>query len=101
MSRDIVRIILTLGALNNFDIHKVDVQNTYLNANPKEHVYLYAGTEFGKDEGKLVILVRALYELNGSGSAWAAEIRQFMRNLGFTSSIADGDVWMCEDVNNS
>ena len=99
VSRDGVIIVLTLAALNNVYLQTADVQNAYLNANPKERVYFYAGTEFGKDEGKLVIVFRALYGLKGAGNAWAAAIRQCMRNLGFTPCIADGDVWMLEAAN--
>ena len=54
-----VRIIITLAALKSLDPQTADVHNAYLNAKPKECVYFYARTEFGKDGGKLVILVRA------------------------------------------
>ena len=101
VSRDSVRIALTLVALNCLDLNTADVQNTYLNAKPKGRVYFYAGTEFGKDEGKLVIVVRALYGLKGDVSAWAVAIHQCMRNLGFTPCVADGDVWMQEAVDTS
>ena len=52
VSRDSVRIMLTLVVLKNLDIHTADVQNAYLNAKPKERVYFYSRTEFGKDEGE-------------------------------------------------
>ena len=101
VSRDGVRIMLTLAALYNLDLQTANVQNTYLNAKPKERAYFYAGTEFGKDEGKLVIVVRAFYGLKRDVSAWAAAIHQCMRNLGFTPCVADGDVWMKEAVDTS
>ena len=87
-----VRIIITLAALKSLDPQTADVHNAYLNAKPKECVYFYARTEFGKDGGKLVILVRAQYGLKGSGIAWTAEICQCMCKLGFTPCIADDDV---------
>ena len=92
VSCDRVIIMLTLVALNKLDLQTANVQNAYLNANSKERIYFYAGTEFGKDEGKLFMVVRALYGLKGAESAWAAAIFQCMRNLGFTTCIADGDV---------
>ena len=70
VSCDSVRIAITLAALNILDIQTSNVQNAYLKAKPKERVCFYAGTEFGKDEGKLVIVVRALYGIKGAGSAW-------------------------------
>ena len=101
VSRDSVRIVLTLAALDNLDVLCADVQNAYLNAKPRERVYFYTGDEFGKDKGKLVIVVRALYGLKGAGSAWAAAIRQVMRDLGFTPCLADADVWMRAAVDTS
>ena len=101
MSRDSVRITLTLAALNSLDLQTADVHNAYLSAKPKERVYFYAVSEFGKDEGKLGIVVRALYGITGAGNAWSAEIHQCMRNLGFTPCVADGDVWVREAVDNS
>ena len=96
-----VRIMLTLAALNNLDLQTTNVKNAYLNAKPKERVYFYSKTEFVKDEGKLVIVVRYLYGLKGAVSACAAEICQCMHNLGFTPCNPDGYVWMRESVNTS
>ena len=101
VSRDSVRIVLKLATLNNLDILCADVQNAYSNAKPKERVYFYAGDEFGIDKSKLVIVVRALYGPKGAGSAWAAAIRQEMRDLGFTPCLADTDVWMRTAVDTS
>ena len=43
VSRDSVRTALMLEAMNGCDILCADVQNNYLNANPKEKVYFEAG----------------------------------------------------------
>ena len=51
ISKDSVRIILTIAALNDLDILAADVQNVYLNALTKEKVYLMAGLEFGPSVG--------------------------------------------------
>ena len=47
-----------------------DIGNAYLNASTEEKVYAIAGPEFGEDEGKLAIIVFALYGLKGSRAAW-------------------------------
>ena len=41
--------MLTLAALINMDLQTSDVQNANLNANPKERVYFYSGTDFGNN----------------------------------------------------
>ena len=82
MSRERVIIVIILDSLNGLDFQCADVQNTYPNATPKEHVYFYAGEEFGKDWGKKVVLVRELYVLKGAGSKWKAAISKLRRDLG-------------------
>jgi len=46
-----------------------DVGNECLNAMTKERCYAIAGKEFAKDEGKTVMIARALHGLNSSGAA--------------------------------
>ena len=45
-------------------------------------------------KGKVVVVVRALYGLRGSGYAWASEIRKLIRDLGFTPYRVDRYIWM-------
>ena len=56
-------------------------------------VYTIAGPEFGEDEGKIALIVRALYGLKGSGAAWHAHFAQHLTNLGFIPCKSDPDVW--------
>jgi hypothetical protein len=50
-SRDSVRILFTIAALNDLEVIGADVQNTYINAPTKEKVYATAGPEFGSNQG--------------------------------------------------
>ena len=93
VSRDSVQIAFLIAALNDLDILGADVGNAYLNAETKEKVYTTAGKEFGKFEGRLVIIVRALYGLKSSGAAWRAHLAQTLYDLEFKSTLADPDVW--------
>ncbi len=94
VSRDSVRIMFLIAALNELDIWMSDVGNAYLNAQPREKIYTYAGPEFGpQDEGKMVIIVRALYGLKSSGAAWRAHFAKSLEDLGFFPCYADMDVW--------
>lgn len=71
-----------------------DIQNAYLNAPPREKVWFCAGDEWGEHAGKPVMIVCALYGLKSSGAAWRAFLASALKNvLGFTSSLADPDVW--------
>lgn len=94
VSRDSVRIAFTVAALNDLDVLMADVQNAYLNAKTTERVYTIAGPEFGKNEGRPVLIVRALYGLKSSGARWRDHLACTLRGAGYTGSRADGDVWM-------
>jgi hypothetical protein len=99
VSPDSVRIAFLLAALNNVDILAMDIGNAYLNASPREKVYTTAGPEFGAElEGKPVLIVRALYGLKSSGAAWRSHLANTLHNLGFTSNLADPDVWLHAEV---
>lgn len=95
VSRDSIRIALLMAALNDLEVVMSDVGNAYLNAKPGEKVYTVAGKEFGDElDGRIAVVVRALYGLKSSGAAWRAHFAESLRQLGFTSSLADPDVWM-------
>lgn len=99
VSRDSVRIAFLIAALNDLDILAADVQNAYLNAPTKEKVYTIAGPEFGAtNEGRPVILVRALYGLKSSGARWRDHMAATLREGGFVGCVADPDVWMRKQV---
>jgi len=53
-----------------------------------------AGPEFGAEEGKWFIVVRALYGLKSAAAAFRAFMAEKLDNAGFKSSMADPDVWM-------
>ena len=60
VSRESVRIAFLIAALNDLNILAGDIQNAYLNAPTTEKVYFYAGSEWGANEGRTVIIIRAL-----------------------------------------
>ena len=96
VSRDSVRIVLTLAALNNLNVLAADVGNAYLNAPNKERVHITCGPElFGPEaEGRTAIVVRALYGLKSAGNAWRHHFSTYIRNeLGYASTKADDDVY--------
>ena len=70
VSRDLVRISLTVAALNGLDILACNIQNAYLRAKCKEKIWTIAGPEFGSEEGAMMIVKMALYGLNCSGAAF-------------------------------
>lgn len=94
VSRDSVRLAFLIAALNDLDILAADVGNAYLNAPTGEKVYTITGPEFGTDQDKPAIIVRALYGLESSGAAWHTFFAQSLTDIGFISSRANPDVWL-------
>jgi hypothetical protein len=93
VSRESVRIALTIAALNDLEVKTSDIQNAYLTAPVTEKIWTVCGPEFGPDAGKKAIIVRALYGLKSAGAAFRNHLASCMQDLGYTSCTADPDVW--------
>ena len=93
VSRETVRLALTIAALNDLEIKSADIMNAYITAPTKEKIWTTLGPEFGNDEGKKAIIVRALYGLKSSGAAFRNHLAECMYNLGYKSCLADPDLW--------
>jgi hypothetical protein len=95
VSRESVRIALTLAALNDLQVKAADIQNAYLTAPLlNEKIWTVCGAEFGEDQGKHAVVVRALYGLKSAGHDYGIHIANCMVHLGYTPCEADRDVWM-------
>ena len=75
LSRDSARIEFTLADLKNVDIRAADIGNAYLNAMCQETIWTVAGTEFGSEKRRIMLVFRALYGLKSSGAAWRQMLR--------------------------
>ena len=93
VSREAVRIALTLAALNDLEVKASDIENAYLTAPCSEKLWLRCGPEFGPHAGKQAIIVRALYGLKSAGSSFRNHLAECMCTLGWSSCLADQDLW--------
>ena len=99
VSRESVRIGFLMAALNDLEIYAADVTNAYINADCREKIWTVAGPEFGATEqGSVMIIKKALYGLKSSSAAWRALFAMTLTDLGYTSTKADPDVWIREQV---
>ena len=94
VSRDSIIIVFTLAALNGVYIRASDIGNAYLNTKCRENIWTVAGTEFGSEKGKFMLVVCALYGLKSSGADWRQMLSQTLRDLGYVSSKDDPEVWL-------
>ena len=89
-----IRIALTIAALNDLNIEVCNIQNAYSTAPMKEKRYIIAGSEFGSNTGKVILIVRALYGLKTSGAAFRFFLAETFDEIGFKLLYADPDVWI-------
>ena len=94
VSRDSVRIALTVAALNDLDILVCDIEGAYLTAKCREKIYTIAGPEFGSEQGSIMIIKMALYGLKSSGAAFRSKLAGVLNDMNFRPSLADPDVWL-------
>ena len=93
VSRDLVRILLTIAARNGLDILSYDIQNAYLTADCLEKIWTCAGPEFGSEAGTIMIVRNSLYGLKYRGAAFYAHLGETLHAIGFLSTEAYPDLW--------
>lgn len=78
-----MRVLLSLAASEDFEIHQADVETAFLIPKLDEEVYMRL------PDGQTVRLQKCLYGLKQSPRVWNTEINTFLLSLGLTSSPAD------------
>ena len=94
VGQETVRIALTIAALNGLQVKASDVMNAYVTTPCSENIWTFLGKEFRTDQGKKAIIVRVLYGLKSSGSAFHSHLEDCMRSMGYTSCRGENDLWM-------
>lgn len=89
-----LRIVLFLAELNGLETWCMDVGNAYLEAHMEEKVHIVAGPEFREQEGRTLVIQKALYGLRSSGRMWWLRSNDILKELGFQASKAEPDIWM-------
>ena len=57
LSRESVRLMFLIAALNDLNVVMTDIGNAYLNAKVREKIWSTAGPEFGEHNGAVVLIV--------------------------------------------
>lgn len=94
VATETVRSVMMLADMNKLNVCAADIGNAFLYGRTREKVYVIAGPEFGKDEGKRMIIEKGLYGLRTSGARFHETLAAKLRDMGFFPSKADEDLWM-------
>ena len=92
VSRESVRTVFLLASLNDLDIFACNIVNAHLNEKCREKLWTESGTEFGTENGMVLIIARAIYGLKSSGATRRAKLAETLMSLGYKSSELDADV---------
>ena len=85
---DSVRLLLALAAQEGWRVHHMDVKSAFLNSDLKEEVYVHQPPGFAipGQEGKVLRLRKALYDLQQAPRAWNAKLDSTLNKMGFDQS---------------
>jgi len=80
-----IRVLLSIGALLDLEIHQMDVKSAFLNGDLDEEVYMEVpeGIE-GIGTDKVCRLLRSLYGLKQSPRCWYQKLNAFLTDQDFT-----------------
>ena len=80
--------------MNDLDAMGLDVKNAFLSEDNLEKHWIRAGPKFGAEQGKVFIVVTALYGLKSASVAFRSFMAKKLDEIGFKSSPADPDMWL-------
>ena len=95
-----LRVILSLAATNDLELHHMDVNNAFPNADLQEEIYMNPPDGYTVPEGKVLKLNKALYGLKQAPRAWNQLIHSFLVSLGFRNTDADSCVYIKSSTSN-
>ena len=76
----------------------IDLENAFIQAPCHERIQFEGGLECGEDYGKVCVVVHSLYGLKSAGAAFRSSLAQALQDLGYLSTKADPDVWICKAI---
>ncbi|XP_074306524.1 uncharacterized protein LOC141641774 [Silene latifolia] len=85
-----IRAFLTVAAVNNWELHQMDVHNAFLHGDLDEEVYMRLPPGFSRGkEGKVCRLKKSLYGLRQAPRCWFAKLTAALKDFGFVQSYSD------------
>ncbi|KAI0994024.1 hypothetical protein K3495_g14159 [Podosphaera aphanis] len=92
MRADSLRILLSIAAFRDWEIHQVDVKTAYLEGDLEEEIFMKSPE--GMKGTKYVRLNKALYGLKQSGKAWYAKLDAELSSFDFSKSECDSCIYI-------
>jgi hypothetical protein len=92
-----IRCVLALAAIEDMEIHQMDVKTAFLNGDLEEEIYMEQPEGFTQEGEHLVCkLHKSLYGLKQSPRAWNQKLDAFLKNIKFMRSDANFSVYVVQ-----
>jgi hypothetical protein len=92
-----IRCILALAAIEDMEIHQMDVKTTFLNGDLEEEIYMEQPQGFTQEGEHLVCkLHKSMYGLKQSPRAWNKKLDVFLKSIKFVRSDADFSMYVVQ-----
>ena len=96
-----IQMLIAIAAINNFEIHQMDVKTTFLNGELDEEIYIEQpeGFNVSGQTKKVCRLVKSLYGLKQAPKQWHEKFDSLMMSNGFKINECDKCVYV-KNTNN-
>ena len=94
-----LRLLLALAALEDWEIHQMDVKSAFLNGLLDEEIYMEQPQGFVDPDhpNKVCLLHKAIYGLKQASRAWNLQFHGVLLDLGFARTHSDAGVYHRQD----
>ena len=93
VSKNSLRALLSLAAVEDWEIHQVDVETAFLNATLEEDLYMEAPLGFGYPPGSVFKLHKSLYGLKQAPRVWNKALNDWLVSRDFKQNVIDTSVY--------
>ena len=83
VNKSSLRILLSIAAVKDLDIHQLDIKTAFLNGTLEEEIYMLAIPGMPYPEGTILKLLKALYGLKQAPRVFNIELNNFVIKHGF------------------
>ncbi|PLW26977.1 hypothetical protein PCASD_23030 [Puccinia coronata f. sp. avenae] len=92
-----LRIMLTICALNQFEVHQMDVRCAFLNGTPEEDLYIHAPLGLNAPPKTVLKLHKALYGLKQSPRCWQKALTAALKSIGLIPTYSNPCLYVSAD----
>ncbi|KAG8735095.1 hypothetical protein FRC10_011005 [Ceratobasidium sp. 414] len=91
---DAFHLLCALAAIQDLDIHQMDVIGAFLNGVLAEEIYMEQPPGFQDSTDRVLRLIKTLYGLKQSARVWNKRLHEALLTLGYARLYADSCVYM-------